>query len=217
MPFIPAPAGTYRSVFQQNLQGQEIINVLHVETDGGVLTLADMQDLVDSLALLWSTTVSDNVSDELTLEQVILTDVEVANGRQVASSNTPFSGQEVGFAAAPNTLAMLASFRTAQSGRSHRGRWYQAGMRQSVIDTDSNLWLAAAVNEFGIDMTAFIDGVNLLTPGLATVQAVVTSYYSGVDVNGDPIPRVLAVNTPITSVTARQVIAVQRRRRPRFA
>lgn len=217
MAFIPAPEGTVRCVNQFSLQGQECLNVYHVEVSDAP-SAGDLLDLADDLFTAWATHILPNQAVECVLNQVQVTDVEVDNGLQATSTIAPAAGGGASDAAS-NALAMCLSLRTPFSGRSNRGRLFIPGLRANQIATDSNYWTSAQVGEVQTDATAWLAAVEGIVLGAKTVSLVVTSYYTEnpLPPPAEPrtVPRGLAVNTGVTSIVARPRIATQRRRRPR--
>jgi hypothetical protein len=110
----------------------------------------------------------------------------------------------------PNNVTLTVSFRTANRGRSFRGRNYVVGLGETQVAGNT---VAPSV------ITAF-DGIYsqlLASPVAAIATWVVVSRFSGVDpVTKEPIPRVTGIATPITSVTVvDNVVDSQRRRLPK--
>jgi hypothetical protein len=101
-----------------------------------------------------------------------------------------------------NNVALVASFATAKTGRSFRGRSYIAGI--PVLNIAENevttVFAAFFVNAFAV----LISDLDIDNDVL-----VVASFQSGSE------PRVLGVATPVDSVSVNQRIDTQRRRLPK--
>jgi hypothetical protein len=219
MAFIPGTTGLVRAVLNQTLVGQEVVNVLYFEGTADP-TQAELLGLAETIGEAWADTTAPGTgilewcNEELVLESVTCTSVHAANGPQ-AEASIGIAGQGgSGSQAVNNTLAVVASLRTALSGRSFRGRLYLAGIDVSAGQTDdTNHINSAAVTGIGEGLQHVFDAANLLANAYVPVVA---SYYTRPvpDVPGDPsVPRAAAITTPITSVIVRSLLGSQRRRR----
>jgi hypothetical protein len=140
---------------------------------------------------------------------VYITDLETPTGFTVtipAPAPAPAGARSA--AALPNNVCLTVSFRTTARGRSFRGRNYISGLAedQVVLNTvDSGT------------LTDIRDGYQDLMSiaGAATVDWVVVSRFSGVDPDGDPVPRLSGLSTEISAVLiVDAIIDSQRRRLP---
>ena len=126
MAFIPGTTGLVRAVFNQTLEGQEVVNVVYFEGTADP-TPAECLELATLLGDAWADQTAPGLgvlewcNEELTLESVTVTGVHNANGPQ-AEYSVGVSGQGASTSQAiNNTLAVVASLRTDLSGRSFRG------------------------------------------------------------------------------------------------
>lgn len=218
MAFIPAPEGTVRCVQNFTVQGEECLNVFHVEVSdapGG----GDLLDLANELFQAWQSTLLANQAPEVQFNFVQCTDVETEGGLQATSTETPAAGGATGTVAVSNALAFLLSLRSPFSGRSNRGRLFVPGWRSDKVDPNSNYWMSDTVGEANTDAAAWLDAVESIVLGAKTVSLVISSYYTAnpLPPPAEPrtVPRAVAINTGVTSIVARSRIATQRRRRPR--
>lgn len=216
MAFIPAPEGTVRCVHNMTLQGQECLIVCYVEVSDSP-SAADLLDLANEMFTAFQTTLFVSCSDEVTLNFVQCTDVEVENGLQATSNLAAVQGGSA-IPAISNALSMVLSLRTPFSGRSNRGRMYIPGMRNDTVDTDSNYWTAGQVTTIQDRADDWLAAVEGITLGAKTVSLVVASYYTldpSIPTPPRTVPRAAAITTGVTSILARRRIGTQRRRRPR--
>lgn len=214
MAFIPAPARTVRHVLDFTVQGQQCLNVIYTDHEGAI-TFGDLEALADAVFDAWEATLLGNQAAEITFNQVTSTVVTTAGGLQAVSTQAAVNGLSAN-PSINNALAGVVTLRTAQSGRSHQGRLFVAGLRDDELDGDTNYWTVPFTTELQNDTTALLAALNAITTtNITQTRWVVTSYYSGTNPDGTPTPRATAVNTPITGVTAKRRIGTQRRRRPR--
>lgn len=134
------------------------------------------------------------------LQNITVTDVSAANGRQVilpfTADNT---GTGSGVAMAANAAA-VASLRTVFTGRSFRGRFYLGGIA-GVNQASAQTFITDLATNIGTHIMTFIDTLNTVNKTLV----VVSNYASGV-------VRVIALATEIISVIVDNKIDSQRRR-----
>lgn len=207
MPFVPV-LNTVLAEMRMSLDGQQVENTLWFEA-AAAPTPADMTSLADLLINWWVANYAPQASVNLQLVEVVISDQTTATSAQVSMApEEPALGTIVSDAL-PNNVSLTVSFRTALRGRSFRGRNYVVGIPES----------AAALSHLG---GAYVAGWVVAYETLlslidtdGTFDWVVVSKFSGVDVNGDPIPRVAGVTTPVTNVVVvDDVVDSQRRRLP---
>lgn len=158
----------------------------------------------------WQNVFAPLVSSALVLREVVVTDLSSATGPQVTVVPTGLlqGGNLIGPIANSNTLTV--SFRTANRGRSFRGRNYVLGLSSSD--------LSGANNIKGTTITALVTAYEGLFDVADNASAVwvVVSRFSGVDASGKPVPRVTGISTDITTVVVvDDVLDNQRRRLPK--
>lgn len=207
MPFVPA-ANTAEFELIQTLDGQRLENTLYGRTVAP-WTAAQISAVCDSLAAWWTANMRPLLSDQIELVAVEGTSLESATAPVGANTTgTPSIGALD--ESIPNNCSLAISFRTALRGRSFRGRNYIAGIPVASV-------LRSHVEPGLVDsITAAYNALpDAFSDGLSGALWVVVSRFSGVDVDGRPIPRVTAVTTPITGAhVVDDVIDSQRRRLP---
>jgi len=132
-------------------------------------------------------------------DQLVATDISVANGAQDLKVPTTTQGAGVAGEAAGNA-AFVASLRTLNTGRNFRGRTYVAGMNQSSLINAQNVSTATAA-AYNV---VFVNLVNALsTAGYAL--CVLSRYLNNA-------LRVVGVLTEVISVITNTKIDSQQRR-----
>lgn len=212
MAFIEAPTNAVRTVLDGVLRGQQVINVLHY--------LFDAEPEMDELELLNETihnTITPDttglfeaIGPEYTLQRITSTRVNLPGGIQHSLS----SGQsgKANTEALGNMQALVVTLRTAQAGRSFRGRTYLAGISEGNLMADPNY-----VDTSGNFIRDTFEEGFVANPLLMVTPAslCVASYYTtdGL-VPPSSVPRALAVYTPVTQIEVNSRLDTQRRRRP---
>lgn len=207
MPFVPV-ANTALVETRMTLDSQQVENTLWVEFPAAP-SAADLLTLANDIDSWWEGSYAPLVSDGVQLREVVVTDMTTASSGQVsvAPAVAAFGGQSS--PDLPSNASLTVSFRTALRGRSFRGRNYLVGLTEdtntgNIVNSPFIALVIAAYEEL-------LSGGGALSAG----EWVVASRFSGVDVNGNPIPRAAGVTTPIISVVVvDNVIDSQRRRLP---
>ncbi len=146
MPPITFP-NTARAVQQYTQHGQQRVNVLHYLKPAGSITQADLDALAGHLVTQWTNLGRPACSNQLTMEQVQVTDVSPGGGLQSTVDLNPPSAGTVPDPPAPGNVTHTASFRTPLTGRKYRGRVFLPGMTDTMtndIDTVTSGRLIAA-------------------------------------------------------------------------
>jgi len=207
MPFVPV-ANTVLAELRMTIDLQQVENTLYFEF-GGPPSVSDMNDLGDALISWWNSFYAPLSWTGLQLREVVVTDLTTATSAQVTRvPATPALGT-VGDNAVSTNTSLVVSFRTANRGRSFRGRNYIVGI------TEGQKLGANQINPPVIE--AWIEAYEAMigVPTVVSAIWVVVSRFSGIDGNGDPIPRAAGVTTPIEAVTiVDPVVDSQRRRLP---
>jgi hypothetical protein len=185
MPFQPAP-----SILQTTLEGrmdnQLTINDLFWFSSGAI-TPSTVNSLLTGLSNWLDTTLSPLLSRDMTYTRIRAVDLGSPIGLAQEMA-TPFVGG-VDVEAAPNNVAACVSLRTAQRGRSGRGRNFLPGIPNSVITL--NTLDATFINN--------LVGAYIALPGagvfVAGWQLVVLSRVTG------GVPRAAGIGIPVTDVT----------------
>lgn len=204
MAFIPV-ANTAQCKIKYTYAGQGIMNNVYFEK-ATAWDVASLQDLADELWDRWATEVLIDLADGLTITEVEALDLTAATA-PVARHIQSLSGS-VSTGNLPNNVAFAIKFTTALRGRSFRGRIYLPGISLSSEQNSGFLLLAAADNLLGD-----VEGALVGTATTLSVAHVVVSRYSGVDVNGDPIPRIAGVTEPVTAYSYSDLAFDSQRRR----
>jgi hypothetical protein len=125
-------------VFKGIQNGIPINNVFHVDTGGAVTP-----EILDDVLNVFVTWVDANwmalLHGSYTLPQIVATDISVEDGTQAEANFFPAKvGAGAGSPMAANA-AMVASWRTALTGRSFRGRTYIGGLANGVLQDAQNV------------------------------------------------------------------------------
>lgn len=201
MPFVPV-ADTLMAELRFISQGQKIENTLYFQGSAGVSSSL-ASDLGDALISWWDTQFQPITSDTMSLVEVFVTDLTTDTSFTVSdTAGLPLTGAST-TEALPANVAHCVSFRTAQRGRSARGRNYVAGMTEA--DTNGSLISSTIVADHVTAYTILL-GAGAFVPGLEWV--VVSRFHNGA-------PRVAGLAIPITNVlSVDAVVDSQRRRLP---
>jgi len=207
MPFVPV-ANTVLVETRMLLDEQQVENTFTVRFEASVSPTI-LENLAADFLGWWINDYADIVSDELELREVVATDLSSQTGPQFSLPAPIGSNGNITGSVLSNNVSLCVSFRTANRGRSFRGRNYIAGVPvASVVQNNAVTGYVAAV------VTAYeklLPGGGALTSG----TWVVASRFSGVDSEGKPIPRAAGVTTPITGVVVvDSTVDSQRRRLP---
>jgi len=201
MPFIPAP-NTLQARMRYNWGVQLIENTLYFEGSAGV-SVALANSLGAALVSWWNTNFKPITSNLMALDQVYITDLTADNSFTVPySTGLPLTGTNA-TEALPFNCALCISFRTANRGRSGRGRNYVAGLTEAQQAAS----VVAAATRLSI-VTAYqaLVGAGTFVPGLGF--SVVSRFHNG-------LPRAQCLVQPITNVLAvDDILDSQRRRLP---
>lgn len=205
MPFVPV-ANVAEVEIRMLLDGQKVENTLWFENAGAVTAL-NMGILTTALYDWWDTYYKPLTWNGTQLREIYAVDQTTNTG----PTNTLSGGGLVGTGganAASNNVSVTVSFRTDLRGRSFRGRNYMLGLPLTILANQNQITAGYAADL----ITAY---TALVGPGAFATGWTwgVASRFSGVDADGDPIPRVAGVFTPITSVVITDLIVDSQRRR----
>lgn len=205
MPFVPV-VNTAEIEVRMLLADQKIENTLWFLHDGSISS-TDLDGLTAGVLDWWTGDIAPLVSGLVTLREIYGTDQTTDSGAASTQDGGGAPGA-LGGTTLSNSLAMTVSFRTALRGRSFRGRNYIAGLTTGQMTN---------ANEVDPDVAAsFISAYNSLLGADALVTGwtwVVVSRFSGMDVDGHPIPRAAGIPTEITRVVVTDLIIDNQRRR----
>lgn len=201
MAFIPVPQGMQFEL-RFTKEAQRCENVLYFASSAAVSTTL-MQTIAQALSNWWVGNIRAVMSNTLALQEIYCTDITSATGPTVSFTTGLPAGGTVAGEALPNNVAMCLSFRTAQRGRSGRGRNYLFGFPETATSGsffDNNL-----VNQM-VSAYSLLLGAGTFVPGANWV--VVSRFNLGG-------PRTNGLTIPITSVVStNNAVDSQRRRLP---
>jgi len=199
-PYIPVP-GVMQANVRFTLAGQQIENCLCFRYGDGVFL--DAVPAIDSvLETYWWATLRETLSNQIAHVETYYVDLASVSGfTSTSAAYTPNTGASAIFSA-PNNVAICVSHRTANRGRSFRGRTYISG-----IPSDQQSLSRLSPGAMDTVLDAF---TQLITQSnVAGYPFVVVSKRSG------GLPRAIGLSTPVTqSVIVDNVLDSQRRRLP---
>lgn len=201
MAFIPV-AGVLEAEIRMSLDDQLVENTLYFkptpDSEAGTPIA-----LAADLLVWWTVSMAPALSDNTFLREIYVTDLTTATSgaaTQPAPAPAPHGGRTG--APSPNNVSLAVSFRTAQRGRSFRGRNYIAGINEP--DTE---WNQISATLEGLILAGYNE--LLSAPFSTDWQWGVVSRFA------NKAPRAAGVFTPITAVTiVDRTIDSQRRRLP---
>lgn len=190
------------------LHGQEVNNVLHFKaiTADGDVELHLIQVLIEC----FMTHLIPGLSSAITLDTIVWKRVSPTLGPDFITTFPPLAAGTLIGDSLPSFCAALLSIRTAQGGRSKRGRMFLAGLpetasTQSNIGTGTPTW--AAILAFAACLVdKFIDNPELGTGRYAL------GIYSRL-IGGSAFPYGAGGFTPAVSVNAVNLVATMRSRK----
>lgn len=199
MPQILLPLGI-RVSLEYEVFGKVVVNIYHVTTTDPIISLK-LLDITEIFEAWWTDDLSTVMSPDIALTQITALNLNEANGEKFTLGVAPaVPGQEVG-GAVSNNVAIVASLATAKTGRSFRGRSYQAGLPETYV-TANNMTTSAAALIVGYYANLVTDlAVENTTLVVASFQAL-------------GVPRETGLATPVDSVSVNTRIDTQRRRLP---
>lgn len=170
MPFIPVP-NTAQVTILQTLFGQEVVNVLHFFRSGGY-DLDTLIELASTVRDRWALSILPHQSADLSFDGVRARNLDIADGFQFEVLSGEADNGGVASPALPGNVAFCITHRTANIGRSRRGRTYLAGIVEGQVTGNT---IAAPVAD------DFVTGFNALRTFLAGQgdQMVIASRYTG--------------------------------------
>lgn len=197
MAFIPVP-NTVMVEIRGVLFGQQVENTLYFLNNIGDPDLTAMEDLANDLFAWVATPFSDNLSTEYGFREIYVTNLTSSTSPTFA---LPIAGTgSVTGASLPSSSCICMSFRTAERGRSGRGRNYVSGLAEDEV-TGNTLALSRADalrDAYAAIPTALVSG--------DWTWVIVSRYSNGA-------PRATGLVIPVTTVTyADRFLDSQRRR-----
>lgn len=199
MAYIRLPFG-FRVALEYQIFGKVVVNIYHGTTTDPITTIK-LFSIADLYEAWFNTSLASAVTADLKLASITVLNLDIPNGEKVTNVLVPISpGTRVG-EALPSNVALVASFATAKTGRSFRGRSYLAGLSENdVSGVGVDTVFAAGI------VTAFLAMITDLA--VIDCELVVASYQSL------GVPRAEGIATPVDSVSCNQRVDTQRRRLP---
>lgn len=193
--------GGIRVALEFNVNDKVVLNIYHVVTTDPIISVKLIQ-VAQVFVDWWTVDVAPIMSHNIALANVTALDISVANGSKEDLVQIPPIQGSITEGAVSNNVALVASLRTALTGRSFQGRSYHAGLNvTAVTGNDIGVSKAAALATGYVGLLSTLVGNN--------DQLVVASFVSG------GVPRVTGVGTPVNSVAVKLRVDTQRRRLPR--
>lgn len=161
----------------------------------------DIDDLLDQIALEWG--VADlraEVSSDVTLGELVGTDMRTQGAVQ-RTKIVGAAGTNAGDMAAQGA-ACVATFRTGLRGRSYRGRFYLAGMADTLL-VDGEWLIASAAN-----LAEFLENIQSAAEVLGWKFVVLSRWLNEIE-------RVAALGQEVTGILIRALAPGSQRRRNR--
>lgn len=204
MAFIPVP-NTVEIVFVFTVQGREVRVVLNA-TNAVAWTIGTMETLAAAIIEAIYTDGLGWLSTQYAIAFLHLVDLTTATGPSFdqvmgVTHTLPKSGTRTG-GALGGQCALVTTLRTANRGRSYRGRNYWPGISESDINNDAQTIGVGRVPT----QQAFVAAVQTAIESFSGVKMVVVSRRTG------GAPRVTGITSPVTSLDTNTLIDTQRRR-----
>lgn len=134
MPFQPVPDVAQIRIIGNSDQ-QLTINNLYFQISGGGITPTNIQDIVGEMVTWASGSLAPQLAETWVLTNVTGTDLSAVDGAYYELPQNVPGG--VATESSPNNVAACISLRTAQRGRSFRGRNYLPGIPNAAIDLNT--------------------------------------------------------------------------------
>jgi hypothetical protein len=188
MPFIEAP-GVAQCNIRAEYLGVPMENVLNFLTPEDPITPSLLVDIGASLAVSWSSNVLPFVVANYVVKEILVIDLSSQFGGTATDTSLAGSAGDVADNALPGNVVFCVSLRTAERGRSRRGRIFLSGLGEGQVT--GNLVSPTVVT----NLVNAIEGVrtDMLTAGY---QMVIVSRQE------NNVPRTTALSTPVTTVLA---------------
>lgn len=197
MAFIPTPQCVEAKLIQ-TIDTQTMVNVWNIDV-GHPVTSGDLTGVWSVIDAWITSNYKTIISAYVAFDQIIVTDISVANGEQYAAAPTTTGGAGATPSVVAN-VAIVASLRTSHIGRNFRGRTYVGGVPQAYYLTPTTCTAAGAITV----NTAFTNLLTALTS--AGYKLVVISKWL------NKVARVVGLATEVISIIVDQRFDSQRRR-----
>jgi len=199
MVYVPA-ANTAQVEVRGSLYGVPIENTQYFKRLD-TIDPAEANGLFDWYEAVWIPAMVLLTVDDLTWDELYMTDLTTSSSPTYSRVLSPPVAGGISSAALPGNISAVTSFRTANRGRSARGRNYMAGLAESSV-TDNTL-LLALVNDLVAAYELFLGGG---TFPAGWIWSVVSRYL-------DNAPRSSALVQEITDVLVTDLTVDTRRGR----
>jgi hypothetical protein len=162
-------------------------NVLNFRKSGG-WSLSDLIDLANAVKDSWETNIAPVVSNNISLDNIVATDLSSDSGPQTTLPAGVSGG--INSAVLPSNVTLAISFHTDFRGRSYRGRAFLVGLTEATVTGDTiSSGSATAFREAWENFLA-----DIATAVAGTVLVIVSRCSAGAW-------RTNAVVTDVTSIT----------------
>lgn len=200
MAFIPAPNCT-RTDIQFDFEGQQLHNVIWVQWPAPA-TQTQRENLNTAIRDWWSASGKGGSTAAMTLRQITTVNQDADNDPSSTLIVSPAIAGTAGSSGLPGNVALCATLRTANRGRSYRGRFYWGGLDSSKLLTADTFTTTHVAN-----VVTFLNALRDAITALSAVWVIVSKFHL-------KLPRTTAVATPINAIAVDQVADSQRRRLP---
>jgi hypothetical protein len=156
MAFIPSP-GIVQVEIRGTLGESNVENTLYFFSTSPPVTLNAIENLTGDVAAWWSLVMRDLLPTGYTYRETYAVDLSSETGPTWTEAGSTWAGERITTAGMmPNNATIAISFRTAQRGRSHRGRNYVCGLSRN--DVTGNMVSATL-------QAALVDAYSQILPG----------------------------------------------------
>jgi hypothetical protein len=197
MPFQPAPRIVEATINMQQT-GVPVVNRFNVDV-GHAVTHTDLTGVFAVIDAWITSDLAPSQVNQLFYDTIVVKDMSVANGEELIFVPTTTVGA-VTTAPLPNSTAMVASLRTASTGRNYRGRSYLGGLPQLALQDATHAKVAYADSY----LTIYENLIDALTTA-GYKLSIVSRYLANA-------LRAIAVVTEVISVIVNTKFDNQRRR-----
>jgi len=186
-------------VFNATQNEVPVVNVYHVKTPSEV-TDTMLEDVADMFSFWWQDSMQELLSNSYVLHTIVATDISVEDGHQhtitlISDNQGAVAGEGV-----PGNAAVVLSWRTANIGRSFRGRTYMGGLPVEMQETAQTI-TGGAQGDLTLAGVSLIDNLESIGMILAVLSRVANT-----------VQRVTGLLTQIINVVVDNKIDSQRRR-----
>jgi len=186
-------------VFNATQNTVPVVNVYHVKTPSEV-TDTMLEDVADMFNFWWQTYMQELLAESYVLNTIVATDISVEDGHQFTVTLTSDNQGTVTGEGTAGNAAVVMSWRTANIGRSFRGRTYVGGLPASVLLTAQTI-----TTTYQTDLTLAAVGLIDSLESIGMILSVLSRVANLVE-------RVTGLLTQIINVVVDNKVDSQRRR-----